>query len=569
MLKQRKLWYLLAASLMVMVMSLSACGPTATTSNNGGPKKGGSIIDGVQEETNSLMPAQSTETFASLVDAAIWAPLIYTTDQFQLAAGLLKEVPSTSNGGIAVTGSTEAITLHLRPNLKWSDGQPLTSDDVAFAIQVFSDPNYGDKQGFPSQDISSVDTPDASTVVIHLNKINVAFLTLALTDPLAFTPLPKHTYGSTAPADIAKVFTPTVTSGPFTVTDHAKGDHITVKRNPNYYQAGKPYLDQVTFKFFPDAETQVKALQAGQIDTAYFLPVTDVQTLKNIPGYNLFTPKQSPNYEALYFNLSNPILADPVVRQALAMSFDVKSEISQIQQGNAVPTCDDDTGTFAHEPNLVSSDGYCPYGPNGVAKVDPAGAKALLEGDGYTMGSDGYYTKGGKKLELRISTTAGRQYRLDSEQLAQAAWKAIGVKIDVVNFPATDFFGPILFPSDAKYKTSNNQWDIAEFENSLGVDPDTHLIWESTQTPPTGGQNLTYYNNPTVDQLEAQQLTAVDQTQRASIFKQIHAQILKDIPIFYLYSPLDLSEYKATLHNYKPDSIGPSETWNIWDWYLS
>ena len=567
MLRQRKLWYPLAVGLLLMVTALSACGPTASTTNNGGPKKGGTIIDGVQEEANSIMPAQSTETFADLVDAAVWASLIYTTDQFQLAPGLLTQVPSASNGGIVVSGNTETVTLKMRPNLKWSDGQPLTSDDVAFAIKVYSDPTYCDKQGFPATEISSVDTPDASTVIIHLNKVDVAFLTLALTDPLVFTPLPKHTYQNTAPADIAKVFTPTVTSGPFTVSDHVKGDHLTVVRNKNYYQAGKPYLDGVTFKFFPDAETQVKALQAAQIDTAYFLPVTDVATLKSIPGYKLFTPQQSPNYEALYFNLSNPTLADPVVRQALALSFDVKSEITTIQQGNAVPTCDDDTGTFAHEPNLVSADGYCPYGPNGAAKVDPAAAKALLEGDGYKMGSDGYYAKGGKDLELRISTTAGRQYRLDSEQLAQAAWKAIGVKIDVVNFPSSTFFGPILFPTDAKYAKSNDQWDIAEFENSLGVDPNTSLIWTSTQTPPAGGQNLTYYSNPQVDQWEAQQLTAVDQSARKQLFHEIHAQILKDIPTFYLYSPLDLSEYKANLHNYMPDSIGPSETWNIWDWY--
>ncbi|HEV7127888.1 MAG TPA: hypothetical protein VGN32_10645, partial [Ktedonobacterales bacterium] len=162
-----------------------------------------------------------------------------------------------------------------------------------------------------------------------------------------------------------------------------------------------------------------------------------------------------------------------------------------------------------------------------------------------------------------------RQYRLDSEQLFQAAMKAIGIQITVNNFPSSDFFGPILFPSDAKYKTSNPQWDIAEFENSLGVDPDTHLIWESTQTPPTGGQNLTYYSNAAVDTAEAAQLKAVDLTQRKALFHTIHAQILMDIPTIYLYSPLDLSEYRANLHNYMPDSIGPSETWNIWDWYLS
>jgi peptide/nickel transport system substrate-binding protein len=568
MLRQRKLWYLLGVGLLLVMTSLAACGPTATQNNGSGPKFGGTVTDGVQEEANSIMPAQSTETFADLVDAAIWASLVYTNDQFGLSPGLLTEVPTTSNGGIAVTGSTETFNLHLRPNLKWSDGQPLTSADVAFAIKVYSDPSYGDKQGFKANEIASVDTPDANTVVIHLNKIDVAFLTTQLTDPLVFTPLPQHTYQNTPPAEIAKVFTPQVTSGPFTVTEHVKGDHITVSKNKNYYQAPKPYLDKVIFKFFPDAETQVKALQAGQIDTAYFLPVTDVDVLKNIPGYNLYTPKQSPNYEAWYFNLSNPTLADEKVRQALAMSFDVKTEITSIQKGNAVPTCDDNTGSFAHEPNLISSDGYCPYGPDQKSGVDIAGAKALLESDGYTMGSDGYYTKGGKPLELRISTTAGRQYRLDSEQLAQAAWKKIGVKIDVKNFPSSDFFGPILFPSDHKYDKANDQWDIAEFENSL-AEPDTSAIWTSTQVPSMGGQNLTYYNNSQVDQWEAQQLQAVDQNARKQLFHNIHVQILKDIPIFYLYSPLDLSEYNAKLHNYKPDSIGPSETWNIWDWYLS
>ena len=344
---------------------------------------------------------------------------------------------------------------------------------------------------------------------------------------------------------------------------------MTVVKNKYYYQAPKPYLNQITFKFFPDATTEVTALQAGQIDTAYFLPVTSVSTLKSIPGYKLFVPKLSPNYEALYFNLSNPTLADIKVREALVESFDVKSEITQIQAGNAVATCDDSTGTFAHEPSLVQNGAYCAYGPDQTAGVNVSAAQALLTSDGYTKGSDGYMQKNGKDLELRISTTAGRQYRLDSEQLLQAAWKTLGVKIDIVNFPSSTFFGPILFPSDAKYAKANPQWDIAEFENSIGTDPDSHTIWDSNETPPAGGSNLTYYNNPQVDQWEAQQLQATNPTARAQLFHQIHVQILKDIPTFYLYSPLDLSEYRANLHNYEPDSIGPSETWNIWDWYLS
>jgi peptide/nickel transport system substrate-binding protein len=558
------------------VMALSACGGGSSGGGGGGGAKfGGSLIDGISQEPSSLMVTQSSQTFADLVQNTIWSPPIYVDEKATYQPGLLKEVPSTANGDIKVQNDasgnpkTMSLTLKLRPNLKWSDGQPLTSADFAFTYKTFADPAFGDKRSFAGNEITSTTTPDNSTVVIQLNVVDVAFMANNITDTLNAAPIPQHIYSSMAPAQIAKEFTPSVTSGPFTVSEHVSGDHITVVKNKNYYQAPKPYLDKITFKFFPDANTEVTALQAGQIDTAYFLPVTSIDTLKAIPGYKLWVPTSSPNYEALYFNLSNTTLADPVVRQAIALGFDPRTEISQIQKGNAIPTCDDDTGTYAHEPNLVQG-GLCPYGPNQSAKVDPAAAKTLLEGDGYTMGSDGYYAKGGKRLELRVSTTSGRQYRLDSEQLLQAQLKTIGIKIDVLNFPSSILFGPDLFPSDAKYAKGNDQWDIAEFENSLGTpDPDTHTIWASNQFPPAGGSNLTYYNNPQVDQWEAQQLTTIDQTARLGLFKQIHAQILKDIPTLYLYSPLDLSEYNAKLNNYRPDSLGPSETWNVWDWWLS
>ena len=572
---KRRYWLSAMGCVVLLAMTLAACGTSSTPANtNNSPKSGGSLIDGISQEPSSLMPGQSTQTFADLVDASLWASLIYSTDQFTLAPGLLTEVPSVANGDIKVTNdasgnpATESFTLKLRSGLKFSDGSSLTSADVAFTIKTLSDPAYADKNGWPASEVASVTTPDAQTTVVNLNTIDVAFLTSAFTDPLLFTPLSQAHYSSMAPAEIAKDFQPAVTSGPFTVTERVKGDHITVKKNPNYYQAGKPYLNQITFKLFPDANTEVTALQAGQIGTAYFLPVTAVATLKNIPGYKLFVPKNSPNYEALYLNLSNPILADPQVRLAIAQGFDPKTEITDIQKGNAVATCDDSTGTFAHQPNLPQN-GECAYGPSANGTYNPTAAGQVLDSDGWTMGSDGYRHKGGQTLDLRISTTSGRQYRLDSEQLFQAAMKSIGIKIDVNNYPSSDLFGPILFPSDSKYAKGNNQWDIAEFENSIGTDPDSHTIWDSNQTPPNGGSNLTYYNNPQVDMWEAQQLKTVDQTARAALFHQIQNQILKDIPTIYLYAPLDLSEYETNLHNYSPDSIGPSETWNIWDWWLS
>jgi peptide/nickel transport system substrate-binding protein len=575
---KRKHWSFILGSLVLLSMVLAGCGNTNTGNNAGGnqPKSGGSIVDGISQEPSSLMIAQSTQSFANLVDTAVWTPFLYTDDKGNYAPGALKEVPTQANGDIQVqndasgTPKTESLTLRFRSGLKWSDGQPLTSADGAFAFKVFADPTYNDKQAFPASEISSVTTPDPLTMQVQLNTIDVAFLARAITGTIENAPLPQHVYASMAPADVAKAYPPTVTNGPFTVKEEVKGDHITVVKNPYFYLPGRPYLNQITFKLFPDANTEVTALQAGQIDTAYFLPVTSISTLKNIPGYKFYTPKNSVNWEALYFNLTNPILSDVTVREAIAAGFDVKSEISDIQKGNAVPTCDDGIGTWAADPNLIQNGAYCAYGPDQIVGYQPTKAGQLLDGDGWTMGSDGYRHKAGKTLEFRESTTSGRQYRLDSEQLFQAAMKTLGVKIDIANYPSSVLFGPILSPTDSKYAHSNNQWDIAEFENNWGSpDPDSSSVWLSTQVPPAGGSNIMYYSNPQVDQWETQQLKTLDQTARVQLFHQIQAQVLKDVPTVYLYAPLDISEYKATLHNYAPISPSPSETWNVWDWWLS
>ena len=158
MLRQRKLWYPLAVGLLLMVTALSACGPTASTTNNSRPETGRQQSSMVcrKKRIASCLHSQPKPSQLSLMRQSghRWSIRPISSN---FAPGLLKEVPTTSNGGIVVTGDTETFNLHLRPNLKWSDGQPLTSADVAFAIKIYSDPTYGDKQGFPAKDIASVD----------------------------------------------------------------------------------------------------------------------------------------------------------------------------------------------------------------------------------------------------------------------------------------------------------------------------------------------------------------------------------------------------------------------------
>jgi peptide/nickel transport system substrate-binding protein len=541
----------LFSAFLLATLTLTACGHTSSSNGGNTPKFGGTITDGLFEEPDSLLPELSVETYSDLVDAAIWAPLYYGDNTGVIQPGLATPVPTAANGGISPDAKT--YTIHLRSGLKWSDGSPLTSDDVAFTLNLFKNPSYGAKtQASEFANIASVTTPDPTTVVINLSKPDVVFLALALTDPLSFAPLPKSVFGSMSPASVSKssqAFQPTVTSGPFTVSDRVKSDHITVVKNPNYFQAPKPYLDKIVFKIIPDQNTILTALQSGTIDTSWFLDVNQLAAYRAISGYQVALDKTPGSFEAIYFNMTNPFLADLKVRQAITMGIDVTPIIQNIWKGIASLTCDDGPGTFAHDPSLIPCYTY-----------NQSQAMATLQGDGFTMGSDGYFHKGGKTLELRYSTTAGKAYREQTETIVQDQLHKIGIKIDIVNYPSDTFFGSVL----ADY----SKFDIAEFANALTYDPDNHTQWGCDQFLPVGF-NISHWCNQDAETQIKKELSDPNQADRTAAFHQLYKDILTDLPAMFYYQFPNISCATQRLHNYAPSPTGPSETWNVWDWWLS
>src|SRR2546427_13255996 len=109
----------------MLLLILSACGGASSSSSSsttsaGTPVKGGTWIDDLFEEPDSLIPNASNETYAAMVDYGLWAPLIYGDPNGQLHGGLATDVPTVANGG--VSADLKTFTFHLRPNLVWSDG---------------------------------------------------------------------------------------------------------------------------------------------------------------------------------------------------------------------------------------------------------------------------------------------------------------------------------------------------------------------------------------------------------------------------------------------------------------
>ena len=560
-----RLLFLVVGLGLLFSVALSACGPAPvqqSPSSSGQatnqPKKGGTVSDGLYEEPDSLLSNASIETYSDLVDATIWAPLVYGNQQGVLQPGLLSEVPSTANGDI----SADAMhyTLKLRSGLEWSDGMPLTANDVVFTLNLWNNPAYGAKfntVGIGYIDFTTLTAPNATTVTFTMKKVFVPLVAGQLADP-NLAPMPQHIFGSMDPGSILKStenFAPSVVSGPFMIPagGRVKGDHINVVRNPKYFQAaqGLPYLDGIDFKIITDSSTVLTALQSHSIDTSWFLDSTKIdayQQLQSQGFYKFYTDKYPATFEELLFNLKNPFLADLQVRKAISMAVDIDTIIQTVVPTNGQRTCDENVGTFAHEANLK------------CYTFDPTQAKSILMADGFTMGSDNYFQKGGKDLELRWSTTANNARRQQGQQIGQQNLKDIGIKIDIVNYPADTWFGTEL---------PNGNFDIGEFANSLGYDPDNGSTWLSTQTPDKGGSNYGYYSNPQVDQDIQTEESSPDQATRLAAFKDFHQQLLKDLPAVYLYSFGDLAMARSNLQNYNISALGPSETWNVWQWWLS
>ena len=272
-----------------------------------------------------------------------------------------------------------------------------------------------------------------------------------------------------APEAIAKspdLLNPQVTSGPFMVAESLPGDHYTLVRNPRYYRAheGLPYLDKVVLRTSAaDQDATLKELQAGTITAARTLSVVAsmVQAYQRLSNYTLVTPPTSGGFEALWFNFHNTVLAShPEVRQAMAMTIDHQALIQVARQGFATPLCTDHPSALhpGYEPGLS-----CP-------EFDLALANQLLSDNGWVKGADGVRFRGGQRLEFEYSAcTSCGSGRLASEAIIERNFKAIGIKLDIHNYPGDTFFGSLLPGGKASPPTGAvpGRYDIAEFGSRL------------------------------------------------------------------------------------------------------
>jgi peptide/nickel transport system substrate-binding protein len=516
----------------------------------------------------SLIPNGGQPASGGIMDQALYLPLFYGDAQGLVHPGAASEIPTLQNGGISADATT--WTVHLRPHLVWSDGAPYDARDVDYTWRLWLNPQFA--ANFPNGATgfelirSAVVSADHLAITFHLKQAYAPFLQYWVDG--YFAPLPAHHFSRMAPEQIQKSpdnLNPRVVSGPFMMSESVPGDHYTLVRNLRYYRAreGLPYLDKVVFRVVADEGTLLKDLQAGSIDSAWPLDENNLLAYQRLSGYRLVTSPTSDNFEALWFNFHNTVLASHLeVRQAMAMAIDHQALIQVALHGLATPLCTDH-GSFYHP-------GYETNAP--CPEFNPTAANKLLADNGWVRGPDGVRAKGGQRLEFEYSTTANNAWRNATEVILQRDFQAIGIKLDIQNHPATPFFVSFLPAGKASPPTGAvaGSYDIAEYETNWYYDPDDSSLLSCDQFPSAAnnysGGNIDFYCNHALDALYRQEVATADPGLRQQLFGQIHQIYLTDFPFITLYGAPNIAMVRKGTHNYQISDI-EGGTVNIWQWW--
>jgi len=559
---------MLLSLILVTAFVMSACAapvspaPAAAPADDGAaastePVRGGAAVIGTPQEPGLLNPLLASSSIEDAISSFTVEGLVQVDDQGNYVPVLAEALPEVSEDGLL-------LTYKIKPDLKFSNGDPFTCADVQFTVEaILSDLSGASTSGYNR--IDAVECPDDLTVEVYLSEVYAPYLRL-------FSYIIPRGAGDLAALDTWEFNRAPVGTGPWIVKEWVAGDYIEFMPNPNYRETGKPYLDSMIVKILPSREVGMQLLGTGEIKALWDITEADFPALDSMAAQGVsYAGAQTGENELLLFNFADPavdappdaaanphpVLADVKVREALQLAIDKQEIVDTLLYGNVnVGTTVIPNGAFA-----------CPQPPS---EFSVEKANALLDEVGWTKGADGIREKDGAKLELKISTTSGNLLREQTQQVLVEMLKAIGVSLIIENVPSD-----VLFAGwDSNGMRKHGQFDILLYTTGPFLDPDSHLYqnYHSANIPTAdnegAGSNYSRYVNADVDAWIDEAAAITDVEQRRALYCQVAAQINKDLPRAFLYERLLLSGYRTELQNFKV-SPGPSDfSWGAANWWL-
>ena len=484
---------------------------------------------------------------------------------------LAAELPTIENGEVVQDESagTMTVTWKMRKDVQWSDGKPVTADDVIFTYKAITDPNTGNF--IPGIDsVQSVEKIDDYSFKVDYSTISTSYLTLFGGEQVAVWPA--HYCDATQGFSAWDCGRKPLSDGPFVLDEWVEGDHLTFSKNANYFQKGKPDVDTVTVKIVPDATVRKQMMINGDADINMWTNETitaDLQTESNVKV------SISPNDRfvmRLFMNTAakgstdaaakpHPVLSDVNVRQAIRMAIDADTISKQIFLGFSKPAW-----TEFFRP---------PYNQCSIArpKFDVEAAKALLEQAGWTDPNNtgvrechGCKTGApeGYKMEMQFITYKeyGEPILLTQQLIAEDLAK-IGIKLNL-----TTVEGSVLW-ADSKSggieQTGNFDIDLWD-DGYSGTEPADFIsqYYSKDSIAPDNGWNIARWDNADFNTALADSYT-LDTAKRQADFCQM-AQILdQQVPMILLFTTIDADAYSTRLEGVQ-STVNDVVSWNIADW---
>ncbi len=502
-------------------------------------------------------------------------PLARYNETGALVAWLAESVPTVENGG--VSSDLKSITWKLKAGLKWSNGEPVTSNDVVFSWKYCTAEGGGCAQVEKYNDVTNVEQIDDLTVKV----------TFGIAKPFPYGPF----VGAQAPIINAKQFADClgakaqecttanfnpIGTGPFVVDNFKPNDVIQLSANPNYRDPNKPAFAKVTFKGGGSATDAGRAvMETGEFDYAWNMQLApDVLAKMAAAGkgtiessfgtlverimVNQTDPSASLGEERGTAKHPHPFLSDIAVRKALSMAID-RALLTEIGYGKAGrPAC-----------NVLPAPAiYASTANDGCLKQDIAGAKKVLDDAGWKVGGDGIRAKDGVKISIlyQTSTNAVRQ---DFQALIKQWWKEIGVEVELRNIDASVFFGGNVSSPDTFQKFFA---DVEMYANNFdGTDPEAYMSnWGCAQAPRPEtqwqGNNMQRYCSKEYDAMIAKYATTGDLNERAALAKGMNDMLMQSYTIIPLVDRGRVSARSNKLGGTIMNTWD-SELWNAADWF--
>lgn len=525
--KKFRFWMSLMVALAIILSSFSGINVAQAADKD-------TLVIATFSDPIDLCPSLSSDSASSDVTGYLFRGLLKYDWNTNFIPDLAAELPK-------VSADNKTITFKLKKDLKWDDGQPLTSADVKFSYEFILDKNTGSPRYGEFEKIASIETPDDLTVVIKLNEPDAALYECFGYNYI----IPKHIWEKVdrSKAKMAEANKKPVGCGPYKFVEWKPAERVVLTANP-YYHDKKPNIKNITMIITGNQAAGMIKAETNEADYVV-IPESDIARMKTKSNLNTYVYDRAA-FDCILYNLKTEFFSDKRVRQAFSHAINKAAIVNGIYKGVAK------VAEGSYHPKLWSYSANVPKYTYNVAK-----AKQLLDQAGWKVGSDGIRVKNGKKFSIVMLTNKGNIMREKALVAIQTQLRLVGVKVE---------------PRILEWNTFLNKYvDVGKFDAYVGgfstsLDGDQTAFYHSNKE--IAPFNKGGYANKKVDELLDEGRKTFNLAERKKIYAEVQKLVAEDLPMTYLcYRKSAVVVNKRVANTKFVDILGAND--GLMDWTLT